>query len=126
MLGRAVHEIAEEAQVGRGQIDAIDILADAMLGELADDRDCGRAALLPLIECLHRGETCRAALHRRLARLLGRCLAQFVSPNLRRMATIDSTASAAPPPLSFSAMRARVQACSSFSTVRMPLPIQTA
>src|SRR4051812_25381275 len=94
-----------------------------MLGELLDDGFRMRPALLPLIERLHRGEPGRATFHGLVALGFG---VHATSPSLRRMAISASTASAAPPPLSFSVMRARVQAWSSFSTVRMPLPMQAA
>src|SRR5690606_19357 len=52
-------------------------------------------------------------------------IGQGHAPSFFRSAIMVRAARAANPPLSPSLLRARAQACSSFSTVRMPLPIAT-
>ena len=85
-----------------------------------------RRRQIHLIERLHGGKTRRApavgaASLGRLSRF-GHEVDFYFLARWRLIAISASAARAASPPLSCSVMRARAQACSSVSTVRMPLP----
>ncbi len=125
--GDPAHQLAEPWPVDRAGIELVDDLVQPVRLELADDVVGLAAAELDLIERLHRRQPGGAALAAAggpapgIGAVLGGHAAQLHSPAIRRLsAIIARQALAASPPLSLRSTLARAQACSSFSTVRMP------
>src|SRR5690606_28005087 len=149
ILDHAVDDLGEPVLVSLGQRGAVDVGVEAVIAELAHDAVDALARQLHLIQGLNGGQTgdrAGAALAAGQLRLgagffsLGQLSHDFGDgrrgagrfghearpPRRRLRIEIRSRqARAAKPPLSPSLRRARAQACSSSSVVRMPLPIAT-
>src|SRR3569832_2467506 len=115
VLRHAAHEACEELGIGFAGGAGLRLAAEAVFDEFAHDLLGVDARQLHLIERLHGGKPRRAA---RLA------VAHRLMPNRARASTSARQARAATPPLSPPSRAARISAWPSFSTVRMPLPIQ--
>src|SRR6185437_6200060 len=116
VMRHAAHEIAKEFQIRFAEC-AQFIATETMLDEFLDHFLGIEAGQFHLINGLHRRQTCGAA------RLM--CVAHRWTPSLFRVSISAMQARAASPPLSLPSCAARTSACSSFSTVRMPLPMQS-
>src|SRR5262249_16977046 len=117
-------DVAEERRFRRQILIALHLAPDPMALELRQDVVHAGAGDVHLVERLHRGKPRRPASVGLAFIPRGGGHDQPVARRrLRR--TSASAARAASPPLFASSTLARIQACASLSTVRMPLPIGT-
>jgi len=104
---------------------ALDLAAEPVAFEFGEDLVQTGAGEIHLVQRLHGGKPCRAALVG-FARVLvagGRARCHYMPASVRLSSTIDSAARAAAAPLLRLSSLARAVACACVSTVRMPLPI---
>ena len=121
IVQHAAHDAAEERGFGRKILRALDLAPDPVALELGQDVIQWRRRDIHLVECLHGGEPrCAAAV--RLA-VLARC--RCPSPRFPHQPALQPHQRQAQRGAAALVLagRARVRACASVSTVRMPLPI---
>src|SRR6185295_13295933 len=123
MYGHTRDNLGEERLVRRAGGFHLGFMLKAMLDELAGDRIGVDPCQFHLVDRLHRGQsrgTTRVVRARktRKGRDAHRC-----TPSRFRVLISARQARAASPPLSPSSTAARMSACLSFSTVKIPFPI---
>src|SRR5690606_12229627 len=121
-LARVDDDIAKQRLVAVLELVAVELRADAVLEKFLHHLFGRPLVMLKLIERLHGIEPRQRASAVFIAPLFAALIHRGNIPNFSFSFNIWSAASAAPPPLFFSDLRARAQACASFSQVMMPLP----
>src|SRR5690606_8121968 len=121
-------DCTEPLRIGIEILRTVHFLAEAESFVFGNHFQDARPGYIHLVERLHGGKTGDAALvgHARgigSRAASGRRTHNDQTPNFLRRSIMVSAVRAAKPPLSLSSRRARTHACSSFSTVRMPLPM---